>query len=307
MQALGMIQQVELRDIWPNEAKHFTTWLAMPDNLAQLSKAIGVELCEAEVEHSVGSFSLDILAKDADGNTVIIENQLEDTNHDHLGKLITYASGTDASLAVWIVKTARDEHQKAVEWLNEHTDMGIGFVLVEVSAIKINDSLPAALFSVIEAPNDWAKAVKATEGMKEGDKLRLSYWQTYTDIAKEHAAFSKRFNVRKPQTWNWTTVSCGDSRYQIELSIASEDKTICATLYIPNNKDLGAKVESCRADFEAVMGMEATLVQGEKASGLRFYRHGCEIRDNQTHWPEYISWQLESALALRAKFEELGL
>lgn len=206
--------------MWPNEAQHFTTWLAKPENLAQLSRVINVELMEAEVEHPVGSFSLDILAKDADGNTVIIENQLEDTNHDHLGKLITYASGTDASLAVWIVKTARAEHQKAIEWLNDHTDLGLGFVLVEVSAIKINDSLPAPLFTVIEAPNDWAKAVKATEGMKDGDKLRLSYWQTYVDVAKGHAAFSKRFKTRKPQTWNWTSVSCGDSRYHIDLAIA---------------------------------------------------------------------------------------
>ena len=297
-----------MRDIWPHEAQDFTKWLAKPENLSLLSNAIGIELKEAETEHSVGSFSLDIIAKDADENTVIIENQLEDTNHDHLGKLLTYAAGTDASLAVWVVKQAREEHQKAIEWLNGHTDMGIGFFLVEVFAVKIGDSLPAPLFTVVEMPNDWAKTVKASEGMSEGDKLRLSYWQFYSEYAKGNEAFCSRFSIRKPQTWNWTAVSCGDSRYHIELSVAAEDKTICVALYIPGDKKLGAAVEERIGEFEEVMdGIKATLIQGEKASGIRFYRNGCAIRGKREKWPEYLDWQMASALKLRAKFEELGL
>ena len=121
---LGKMQRItDLRSVWPHEALDFTKWLAEENNLSLLSEAIGVDIILEERESSVGNFNVDIFASENGTNRkIIIENQLEDTNHDHLGKLITYASGKDAEIIIWIVKRARDEHKQAIEWLNQHTD-----------------------------------------------------------------------------------------------------------------------------------------------------------------------------------------
>lgn len=159
---LGWLVEVDdLRATWPKEDKDFTPWLS--ENLDRLSEAIGIDLELVEPESYVGGFRVDILARDVeDGRTVIIENQLETTDHNHLGQLITYASGKNASLAVWIVKHADEEHRAAVEWLNAHTDEGIGFILCEIKLFRIGDSKIAPMFKVLEQPNDWAKAQKST-------------------------------------------------------------------------------------------------------------------------------------------------
>ena len=136
-----MIRITDLRSVWPHEANDFTKWLAQEENLALLGDAIDIELELEERESSVGSFNVDIFAKEVGTNRrVIIENQLEDTNHDHLGKLITNASGKGAEVIVWVVKRARDEHRQAIEWLNQHTDSKIGFFLLEIELWEIGDS-----------------------------------------------------------------------------------------------------------------------------------------------------------------------
>ena len=128
---LGKLQKGDLREIWKHEASDFTNWLAKPENIAILSDEIGIGLKLVKTEAEVGSFSSDILAEEENtGKKVIIENQLEPTDHNHLGKIITYASGYDAAIIIWIVQEARDEHKRAVDWLNEHTDEGVNFFLV---------------------------------------------------------------------------------------------------------------------------------------------------------------------------------
>lgn len=306
---IGSIRNVPLREVWPNEAQDFTKWLAEPDNLNLFGNAIGIEFDadEAETEHPVGAFSLDVFAKDAEGRTIVIENQLEDTNHDHLGKLITYAAGTGAAVAVWVVKRARDEHRKAIEWLNGHTDRDVDFILVELSAIAIGDSLPAPLFTVVEAPNDWAKAVKQSENASEMDKLKLSYWQAFADAAANDQAFSARFKVKKPQTWNWMSFASGDGRFHYEASIAPSTSRICVSLYIRNNKEFGAKVSSHVAEFELALGCGATIIDGTKASGLRFYKSSCPISGQRDNWTSYFSWQRKSILKLAEVYDRLFL
>ena len=157
MPKLGKIERVDdLRTIWPHEANDFSKWLAQEENLALLSETVSIDIVLEERESAVGGFSVDIFAsEEGTGRKIIIENQLEETNHDHLGKIITYASGKEAEVIIWIVKRARDEHKKAVEWLNQHTDENIGFFLLEIELWRINDSLPAPKFNVVERPNDW--------------------------------------------------------------------------------------------------------------------------------------------------------
>ena len=171
---LGKMKRItDLRTVWPHEANDFTKWLAEDANLEELGNAVGIDIDLEERESSVGSFSVDLFATETgSGRKIIIENQLEDTNHDHLGKLITYASGKGAEVVIWIVKRARDEHRQAIEWLNQHTDSNIGFFLVEIELWQINDSLLAPKFNVVEKPNDWAKEAKKNDSVSTTQQQR---------------------------------------------------------------------------------------------------------------------------------------
>ena len=156
---LGRLTEItDIRSVWADEAKDFTPWLAQAENIEILSETIGIDLSVSDTEVSIGDFRADIIAYETDtSRKVIIENQLEDTDHDHLGKLITYASGSGADYIVWIVRRVRDEHRAAIEWLNNHTDESIGFFLCEIKLFQIGDSLKAPKFEIIEKPNDWVK------------------------------------------------------------------------------------------------------------------------------------------------------
>ena len=174
MEQLELLTEVQdLRKIWPHEALDFTPWLAKDENIAILANEIGMEIAVDGTESAVGDFSVDIIATDiATGQKVIIEIQLEDTNHDHLGKLITYAAGKDAQTIIWVVKHAREEHRAAIEWLNNHTDDDIGFFLCEIHLYKVGSSNHAVKFSVIEKPNDWIKSVKNNQQQTESQQFR---------------------------------------------------------------------------------------------------------------------------------------
>ena len=178
---LSRLEEIkDLRTVWPHEALDFTPWLSQDDNISLLADAIGLDIIVDETESSVGDFNVDIFASETGTDRkIIIENQLEDTNHDHLGKLITYASGKSADVIVWVVKHAREEHKAAIEWLNNHTDEKIGFFLCEIKLYRIGTSEPAVKFEVIEKPNDWTKEVKKNKGSK---KERVCKWDSAAEI-----------------------------------------------------------------------------------------------------------------------------
>ena len=148
---LGKLKEIDIRKVWAHEQYDFSKWLATEENIKELSDTLGLSLTNIETEKFVGSYRCDILCQDEiTGKNVLIENQLEPTNHDHLGKIITYASGLDASVVVWIVAEARSEHASAIEWLNKHTDDDVSFFLIEVHAYTIGDSEPAPMFKIID-------------------------------------------------------------------------------------------------------------------------------------------------------------
>ena len=165
MANLGKLEEIkDLRTVWPHEAADFTPWLSEDDNIALLADAVGIDITVDETESSVGDFHVDLFASETGTERkIIIENQLGDTDHDHLGKLITYASGKSADVIIWVVKYAREEHKAAIEWLNNHTDERIGFFLCEIKLYRIGNSAPAVKFEVVEKPNDWTKEVRKTE------------------------------------------------------------------------------------------------------------------------------------------------
>ena len=184
---LSKLTKLDLREVWKHEALDFTNWVA--ENLGALSDAVGVDIKLIQTEASVGKFNVDILAEeDLTGRKIIIENQLEATDHDHLGKIITYASGHNAEIIIWIVKDTRDEHQKAIEWLNDHTDEDISFFLIRIELWKIDDSKPAPKFEIVVSPNEWAKAIKSTPVNKDltDTKLQqLDFWDKFKNFFKK--------------------------------------------------------------------------------------------------------------------------
>lgn len=160
--SLGRLEEVDIRQLWAHEQYDFSNWLAKEENIELLNETVGLTLTDVDKEVYVGSYRCDLVAVDETTDVkIIVENQLDSTDHDHLGKIITYASGLDANVIIWIVKEAREEHKSAIEWLNNNMVKDISFFLLEIRAFKIGDSLPAPMFKVIERPNDFIRAVKA--------------------------------------------------------------------------------------------------------------------------------------------------
>lgn len=179
---VGRLERVALRDVWPHEARDFTRWLR--DAIDVLGETIGIDLTDAECECSAGDFCVDVIAQDADGKSVIIENQLEKSDHDHLGKLITYMTAIEAHAAVWIVAEPRPEHVKAVAWLNEFSPAA--FYLVKVEAVQIGNSEPAPLLTLIVGPSEEAKRMSdEKEKLAESKRLRQRFWAGLLERAKD--------------------------------------------------------------------------------------------------------------------------
>lgn len=217
---IGRLTKVPLRDVWKHEALDFTQWLALPENLELLGETIGVELADARTEVGVGAFKVDIFAKDVVGDrTVVIENQLDATNHDHLGKVITYAAGHDASVIVWIVQSAREEHQKAIDWLNDHTTPDVSFFLIEAQAWRIGDSEPAPVFEIVIRPNDWARAVKQAdaEAILDFDPEIRAFYERVRAYGEGHKQAISRWRPASPR--RWYDVSIGSSEAHLALRV----------------------------------------------------------------------------------------
>ncbi|MGL5296034.1 MAG: DUF4268 domain-containing protein [Culicoidibacterales bacterium] len=297
---LGKIEKItDLRSVWPHEAIHFSKWLSQKDNLCLLSEAIGIDIVLEELESSVGSFSVDLFASEAGTNRkIIIENQLEATDHDHLGKIITYASGKNAEVIIWLVKRARDEHKQAIEWLNQHTDEQIGFFLVEIELWKINDSLPAVKFNTVERPNDWAKSMKATEGLSDTRKLQLEFWQAFNEYALEKQAFNRVFSQRKPQAQSWYELSVGSSVYRLGLFINTQKKKQGAEIYISNDKQMFDKFKAHKESIESELGFSLEWSEAIKDCRI-FVSKDADIKENTDNWSEYYDWYCHMALTLR--------
>ncbi|HEY0381237.1 MAG TPA: hypothetical protein VGC72_03460, partial [Candidatus Elarobacter sp.] len=185
---LGELRIVSIREVWPLEPQHFSTWLA--ENINKLGDAIGIALELRRREVGVGAFSLDILAHDiVRDRIVIIENQLSRTDHDHLGKLITYAAGLKAFVVIWISPEFRDEHRAALDWLNESTDETKEFFGIQIEALRIDDSRPAPNFKLLAFPNGWQKSTSASAQQSIDDSVRralfLQYFSELSSVARQ--------------------------------------------------------------------------------------------------------------------------
>lgn len=303
---LGKLKEIkDLRKVWPHEALDFTPWLAEEENLVLLADAVGLEITVDETESSVGDFNVDIYATETGTDRkIIIENQLEDTNHDHLGKLITYASGKSADIIIWVVKRAREEHRAAIEWLNNHTDEKIAFFLVEIKLYQIGNSDIAVKFEVVEKPNDWAKEIKRTTNSSPTLQARYDYWIAFNDYAYKHNSFAKSFNKRKASTDHWMTLSVGSSACHIILSQIRKYNHIIVEWYIPDDKKLYHKFYCNKDAIEKEMDMqfEWNELPEKKASRILVYK--TVDFDNKDTWSEQFDWMMDMAVKMKKIFKK---
>lgn len=294
--ALGKLEKVELRQVWNNEAFDFTTWLAEGGNLELLSDEIGIDIKLIQPEAEVGKFSVDILAEEENtGKKIIIENQLESSNHDHLGKILTYASGYDAKIIIWILKDIRDEHKRAIDWLNEHTDEDINFFAIKMELWKIGESPPAPKFQVVSQPNDWAKAIKKSASQSQTtntDLLKLEFWNKFKDYSKSKGT---RLRLRKVVPQHWYDISIGSRDAHISLTINTREDFLGCEIYIGNSKELFNRLQGHKAVIEAELGegLEWMELPGKKASRIKVSKEA-DV-DDEAHWEEYFSWLLNRA------------
>lgn len=303
---LGKLTEVNIRELWRHEQYDFSEWLSKDVNLEMLSDEIGLTLTDVSKEVFVGSYRCDLVAKDeTTGINVIIENQLEATNHDHLGKLITYASGLDANVIIWIVKEAREEHRSAIEWLNNNTNKDISFFLMEIRAYKIEDSLPAPKFVIIEKPNDFVKTANASINNRELSKSqaeRLTFWNRFNEVL---ISKNKPFNVRKATTDHWYDVALGTSEAHISITLVNKMKSIGIEVYINDNKELFDKLYSEAEEIQDELNftMEWQRLDNKKASRIIYYISGLDF-NNHENYDELINEVIDKVIVIRDSFRD---
>lgn len=295
---LGKLEKItDLRSIWKHEAKDFTPWLAKDENLELLSEAVGIDIVLEEQESSVGDFSVDLFATE-DGTTrkIIIENQLDETNHDHLGKIITYASGKDADVIIWIVKKARDEHRQAIEWLNQHTDSTISFFLIEIELWKIDNSTPAPLFNIVERPNDWAKAMK-TASVTESGAMKMEFWNEFNKHSDTNLQFSNIFKLRKPQAQHWYDLAVGSSAYHVDMTVNTQKKYMSVGLYINDDIEIYQMFREHADEIESMLGIKVEWREANKAR--RFLVTNPFDIYKREDWDDAFTWMYDMCLKVR--------
>ena len=303
MTNLGTLKEItDLRSIWPHEALNFTPWVA--ENVDLLADAVGLDITVDETESSVGDFNVDIYASETGTDRkIIIENQLEDTDHDHLGKLITYASGKGADVVIWVVKHAREEHKAAVEWLNNHTDDKIGFFLCEIKLFQIGDSQIAPAFTVVERPTDWTKEIRKTASANSTQQQRLEDWQAFNDYAFSDANFSRIFNKRKPTTDHWMDFSIGSSACHIAVSQIQKRKAVDVELYINDDKELFKSLFAHKDEIEKNMEMELEWKELPERKASRILIEKTVDLDDRATWPEQFDYIMDTCIKMKRAFK----
>jgi hypothetical protein len=303
---IGKLTRVfDLRAIWKNEEYDFSTWLAQEANLALLSEEIGINIHYLQAEAGVGKFSLDILAEEeGKGRKIIIENQLETTNHDHLGKIITYAAGLDAKIIIWICKEVREEHRQAIDWLNENTNEEIAFFAVKLELWQIDNSDPAPKFHIISSPNEWAKVIKqsgAKATSTDTNLKKLEFWTKLKSYAQEKGA-NIRFQTPRPQ--HWFDVTIGSSEAHISLTLRTKDGSLGCELYVSNNKALFAYLNSKAELLNQELNTMLEWIDAPVASRIVQRREGVDIQDEQS-LPQHFDWLIDRTTTFGRVFGKL--
>lgn len=304
---LGKLEKVDLRQAWNHEALDFTNWLSKQENLELLSEELGIENINLkQTESSVGDFNVDILAEEeATGNKIVIENQLEKTNHDHLGKIITYAAGWDAKIVIWIVREFRDEHKQAIDWLNENTGEEINFFAVRMESWKIGDSPPAPKFQIVSKPNNWTKAFRkvATQQSEISDTkmLQWEFWEGLKEYGENKGSII-RFRGPRPQ--HWYTFSVGSSKGHLAFTVNSRENLISCETYIKRDQELYYNLKDKKDEIEEKIGEELEWQDLEGKQGFRIRITKNIDFTNKDNWPDCFEWLIDKGEKFYSVFGE---
>jgi hypothetical protein len=284
---VGRLQRVPLREVWKHEALDFTQWLQ--NNIDVLNESVNLNLLGANRERSAGDFSVDLVAEDEGGGTVVIENQLEKSNHDHLGKLITYLTAIGAKTAIWIVSDPRPEHVAAIAWLNESNSAD--FYMVKVEAVRIADSPPAPLFTLIVGPSDETKEVGETKKeIAERYLIRKRWWTT---LIERSVAVNKTHAHITPGEYGWIGASAGVRGLNFNYVVMQDECRV--ELYIDRGKDSDEENEqifdelyASRQAIDQAFGapLDWERLEGRRACRIQYTRREGGYRSPEDQWPQ---------------------
>lgn len=305
---LGELKQIELREVWGHEAIDFTRWLAKEENINKLADELDLEFENVKTEESAGRYSVDILANDVNlKRKVIIENQLEATDHKHLGQILTYASAHDASIIIWIVKDYTEEHKQAIDWFNKHMPEQISFFLVQIQLWKIGNSDPAPKFDIVSQPNYWAKTLRSASTQEKGNPselklLQLKFWQELKDFANTQ---NTDINFgRTPSPKHWYDISFGTSKANISLTINSRQKQIGCELYLKNDAKIYERIKADQAEIKSALGDDIVFMDLPDGRAFRIVKFtDCDLM-NESQWNEYFQWLIEQASKFQKGFKK---
>lgn len=296
---LSKIQKVDLRSCWGDEAKDFTPWLATDENIALLADSLGMNELEVKSqEEHVGPFRADILCVDTGTDrNVLIENQLEKTDHKHLGQILTYAAGLDAVTIIWIAETFTEEHRAAIDWLNRITDKEFNFFGVEIELIKIDDSPAAPIFNVIAKPNGWSKDVRSsqssTEGLSKGKEFNYEYWSAFVDYMKNHP--SNLFHTPSAKSDHWMNIAIGKGGIHISLLLNKPEQKATIQLYMSDDADKtyfdALFLHKDEAEKSIGVPLDWRRLDDKKASTIDIYKKG--ILNDSVKREEIFEWYRE--------------
>ena len=296
-QQLGRLERVDIRDQWKNEQGDFTPWLAKPENLEILGETLGLELELEAKEKKVGEFQADIVCKVVGMDSlVLIENQLEQTDHKHLGQLLTYAAGLHAVTIVWLAAPFRNEHRAALDWLNNITDEEFRFFGLEVELWRIGDSAPAPKFDIVSQPNDWSRSVAraAKDELSEGALKQKEYW---TEFQKQLNSFGGPISGnRKPQPASWMSYGIRRTGFSLNPAMNSQKNWIRAELYI-DGSDASKRfdlLKQLKEEIEQELGnpLEWEELPDKRACRIAQYLRNVDPLDERD-WPRQHKWLVE--------------
>jgi hypothetical protein len=298
VQQLGRLERLDVRNIWASEAVDFTPWLARPENIALLGEALDIELEIEAQEKAVGPFRADILCKDLrTDNWVLIENQLERTDHGHLGQLLTYASGLEAVTIVWIAARFTEEHRSTLDWLNKITDDRFRFFGLEVELWRIGDSPAAPKFNIVSKPNDWshsvaqaARAIDETE-LSEMRVLQRDYWTALNKLL--NATGGPVSGNRKPQPHSWMPFPVGRTGFSVNGVMIRPKNQIRSELYIAGDR-AKAFFGLLQRQKEAIERDLGYPLEWEELPSRRDSRVSCYLNEvdpeDRADWPRQHEW-----------------
>jgi hypothetical protein len=294
---LSKLERVQLNEAWKHESGEFTPWLSETENLNALADALGLsELVKVATEHWVGDFKLDILCTDGD-EKVIIENQLEEANHKHLGQIITYAAGVGAKKVIWVAESFRPEHVAALQFLNENTTDDLSFFAVEIELWRIGDSPLAPKFEVLVKPNDWAKTgreqASAAASASPTKQLQQKFWMALIEYL---TAKAPQIRPQKPRPQHWLNNSIGRAGFGLNIIANTRDERIGVELWIPGAeaKKHFANLLAQKQDIEGRLGFELDWQELPDAKACRiatWYLHASIEEENR--WDEYLDWLMQ--------------